>query len=293
MHDVSFISFSFSLRSSAAALASGALISTFLTAAPARAEDDAEKRACVVAFEKAQVLRKSGALGAAKVQLELCTRPVCPQLVREECTQWTTELARVTPSLLLAARDPTGRDVAHARVTVDEIPLANALEGKAITLDPGRHAIRVEASGMLPVVESVVMREGERDRPLTVIMQPVPPKRSTTAEAPRADRPPPILAYSLAGAGAAALGAAIILDLSAASDLRKMRETCAPWCSESDVDAAKQKHYAALALGGAGIAAAGAGVFLLVTRAKAAPERTGFQLVPGARGASVSWRARF
>jgi hypothetical protein len=82
----------------------------------------------------------------------------------------------------------------------------------------------------------------------------------------------PILGFSLLGVGAAALGLATYFEVLQLNNYSTLKSTCSPEgnCTEAQVNAiSNQRLYAGVSLG-VGIAAAGAGVVLLLTRHRAA-----------------------
>jgi hypothetical protein len=269
---------------------------SMLAASDADAQQSAapnDKQACVDAFESAQAMRQEGKLSASRARLATCVRPTCPALVREECARYTDEVVRATPSIVIAARDAQGRDIAGASLLVDGASIADGLGGRPLELDPGVHQLRVEATGMTMAEQRIVMREGDRGRPVTIVMQASEASSPAPATAPTS-RPAPILAYTLLGVGAAAMGTGLVLDLSVDSDVKHLRTSCAPHCSQDDVDGAKTRYYTAIALGGVGLAAASVGAILLFTRPKdSVGSETGFSIGPSPRGANVSWHAQF
>src|SRR5262249_42485296 len=121
----------------------------------------------VSAYEKAQQLRGEAKLRAARDQLLVCSRPECPALVRQDCSQWMGEVQHALPSVVIAARDGTGHDVLAVRVSIDGVVVTETLDGKPIAVDPGPHKFKYETAGSAPIEEQVLVREGERNRPLT------------------------------------------------------------------------------------------------------------------------------
>lgn len=235
----------------AAAVATPSLAQVKAADGPASSQE--EKRACAEASERAQELRSVGKLLAARERLLVCARSSCPGVVRKDCSDWLSEVERVTPSLVPTARDAAGHDVTSARVIVDGVTLTSGLDGRAIPVDPGRHTLRVEAASGTAQSELLV-REGERGRVVSMVLEgstPVPGPAAATApvptlpissghEAPRR-RGPPVVAYGLGGLGIVALGSFAFFGLTGQGDVDHLRTTCAPGCAQDDVDAAKTK----------------------------------------------------
>ncbi len=253
-----------------------ALAALTLGSASARAD---EKQACLSAFEKAQQLRLEVKLRAAREQLLYCSRPECPLLVRQDCSQWVTEVTSSLPSVVIAGRDANGNDVINVRVWIDGTVAADQLDGKPIILDPGLHKFKYETVGTGPIEEQVLVREGERNRPLTVKFSALNAEKKNNGdhdtgidETPEKSGPP-ILAYTILGLGVVGLGAALYFDLKANSDAQGLRQSCAPNCKQEAVDDVERKYtFAGVSLG-VGIVGVGVGTVLLLTH-RTGPAKT-------------------
>lgn len=238
-----------------------------LLAAPAASADGREQ--CVAASEKAQQLRNAGKLSEARDQLAICGRAECPKIVAQDCTQWMSEVLGILPSVVPGAKDRRGRDLIDVKVSVDGKVMTGALDGKPIAVDPGVHTFKFETKGAPPAEEKVVVRQGEKNRILTVTLavgEEAPPAKkpgpidvgneSDRREEPRSSAPP-IAPFVVGGLGVVALGAALYLALDANSDVQKLREECAPRCNQADVDDIDQRRVIA------GVTAAGGGALLI------------------------------
>ncbi|WP_437518023.1 hypothetical protein [Sorangium sp. So ce1099] len=139
-----------------------------LVGADARAQPS--KRACAAAYERAQGLRRDGKLIAAREALIACSQPTCPAAAVADCGPWLAEVEKSLPSVVIAARDAGGRERLDVRVLVDGRLLAAALDGKALPVDPGPHTFRYEPAGGPAVEERVLIREGEKNRAITVFL---------------------------------------------------------------------------------------------------------------------------
>jgi len=58
-----------------------------------------------------------------------CSNPACPAVVKRDCDQWLTEMDASLPSVVVAARDATGRDLVDVRVTIDGTVLTQSWDG--------------------------------------------------------------------------------------------------------------------------------------------------------------------
>jgi hypothetical protein len=163
-------------RTVAAPLLAVALVA--LAAGGARAEEP--KVACIAAADRGQELRDEGKYGAAREAFVTCARDVCPALVAKSCMRWLGELDAALPTVVVAARDAEGRDVAAATVLVDGAVVAEGIDGLPLAIDPGEHVVRVERAGGPPAEVHVVVRAGEKGRSIAVTLAsfapaPVPP----------------------------------------------------------------------------------------------------------------------
>jgi hypothetical protein len=248
------------------------LVALAWTAAGEAHVDEDTKLQCVSASEEAQQLRNAGKLSEARERFSFCNRAECPQVVQQDCAEWMREVLEMLPSVVPAARDRNGRDLVDVTLSIDGKVVTSALDGKAIELDPGVHVLRFETKDAPPVEEQVVVRQGEKNRMVTVTFdftagptEPMSEKKTRSA---------PLVAYVAGGAGVLLLGAALYIGLDASADARHLRSTCAPRCEQSQVDDVEERYVIGGVTAGLGAAALLAGAILL------------FSHPSGARGAS-------
>jgi hypothetical protein len=129
---------------------------------------------CLTAAETSLALRNQRRLREARAQLLVCSAPSCPADVRTECIRRVTELNQAIPTVVFEAKDPAGNDLSDVKVTMDGQPLADRLDGPALTIDPGVHVFVFEAPGQPPVQKKFVIREGDRERRERVTLGSVP-----------------------------------------------------------------------------------------------------------------------
>ena len=265
------------MRSRRAALFAASVVYCVTTSA-ARADD---KQVCLNAFDSAQQLRIDGKLRLAREQLASCARTECPPLVRQDCGRWLNEVMGSLPSVVVGARDGRGRDLLAVRVSIDGAVVSEALDGKPILVDPGAHKFRFETPGSAAVDEHLLIRAGEKNRVLTVDFAPRPVVSPTSSRrvdpVPRASEAvvkttPPIPAYVVGGVGVLALGAALFLDLNGHADASSLRATCAPNCTQSDVDGVQVKYIVAGISLGVGVVALGVATYLFLSHSRDAPK---------------------
>ena len=246
------------------------------TAPPARAEGPALD--CPSSSEEGQRLRDKNKYSDARAMFRACSQPTCPAIVRKDCSKWLVEIDETQPSIVIAAQDATGADLASVKVLVDDHQVASKVDGSPIAVDPGEHTLRVEAPGHAPVTQRLILRVSERNRLVRVVFQdgpkaptPVGPPRPATEAPSRTTEPSssgtPVLAIVLTGVGIVALGSFGYFGLTSKSDLSKLRSDCAPFCDQSQLDDVKSRMLIADVSLGVGIVALGVAAVLFVTHA--------------------------
>jgi hypothetical protein len=152
---------------------------------------DPTKQECAAANENAQDLRTAGKLGEARAALAVCTAASCPGPIREDCAHRLDDVVAAQPTVVFDAKSASGQDLTAVRVTMDDTPFLQSLDGVARPIDPGRHHFVFEASGFHRNAAMVLVREGERDRRIRLILKPeaVPGQQPETTSAPFFDPP--------------------------------------------------------------------------------------------------------
>jgi len=270
-------------RALAVALAWGAAIAPH----EARAASESE---CIHAAEAAQLDRQAGRLTSALDRLAICASEECPLVVRKDCVSWLGDVEQTIPSLVVRASDARGSDVVGVRVAIDGRVVRERLDGRAIAVDPGPHEVRFQARGTAPVVQRVLVSEGEKARELVAHFQvPLtvegdleqPPARTSNLQA--------IAGWSLVGLGAAGIVTFGVLELLAQSEYQSLRNGCGTTrsCTDPQTSPTQTKFDAAkvaLVVGGVGIAI---GVPLLVFRSGPDAPRAAITAVSDEHGAGV------
>jgi hypothetical protein len=184
-----------------------------LVAAPSARADGPSKSECAAANETAQDLRGTGKLREARQKLAICTADNCPGPIREDCAQRLKELESAVPTIMIEAVDAVGHDLTSVRVVMDGQDLVQQLGGTAIEVDPGEHRFVFDAAGFQRTSETFIVREGEHNRNLRVVLQSAasPPVAGTDGEPQR------WLGLGLGGAGVAGLIVGTVFGLVAES----------------------------------------------------------------------------
>jgi hypothetical protein len=267
---------------------------------------------CAPAYEGAQLLRQRGKLVEARDAALACARATCPEIARKDCATWVAEIERATPTVIVIAREAGGGGEARVRVLVDRAVRAEAGSGRAFALDPGGHVFRVERDGDPPIEQTITIVQGEHDRPLRFNLR---PRATSSPEVEPASGAAHARVESAGGAGRASvtyvpaaivsgaaalsLGAATWLGLSGRSDLSHLRATCAPGCSDAQVDPVRARLLASDVTLAAGLVGTAIAIYLWVrppaTAATAAAANNGFrvEIAPLRLGGALTLRRAF
>lgn len=276
-------------------------IGVVLVAGTARAED---ARACIAASDGGQKLRDDHKLAAARERFTACARESCPALIRKTCQDWLAQVAAEQPTIVLGVRDGGGHDLIRVRVSIDGAVVATTLDGSPLRVDPGQHVLRFEADGFVPAEQTVLARQGETDREITVQLAPAPgapgstppvsavatpsgavkPDTGGTASPPHESRTLNTTGWVLGGAGLVGLGVGAVFGVVALLDNDSAHCNAAKECLPGPLSEARTAAVGAdigLIAGGALLAS---GVTLvLVTSKKSGDGRVGgVQITPTA-----------
>jgi len=276
-----------------------------LHAGPAEAQAPNAKLACLKASDSAQQLRAAGKLVAARDALKSCVLDECPSVVREACSQWMGEVTASLPTIVVGARDADGKDIVDLKVSIDGAVVTEHLGGRALPIDPGRHKMHYETPSGAIVDEEILVREGEKNRELTVVF-PGAPKApgapgSGGTEAPRggggreASTGNTVIGTILAAVGAAGLGTALYLDLSTTSDVNALKAGCGKTgtCSASQVSSDELGYDLAGVSLGVGIVAVGIATYVFIAHPFGTPtpatQSHAFRIVPVPHGSGFAF----
>jgi hypothetical protein len=271
------------------------ILAGLVASSPVLARAD-QTDSCIEASVRGQELRDQGKLVAARKALLACGSNNCPRLLRTECAGWLADVEARTPSIVIGATDEAGHDTAEVKVTLDGAPFLARLEGQAVPIDPGVHMLRFEHAASPPLEQTVILREGERRRAITVRF-PSPVALEHT------DPPPPpaastdsgrTIAVAVLGGVVVASGLTVTLSgLGATNGAEALRSTCAPTCAPSAVDAVRRKQIGANVALGVGVLAAGGVAALVFTWPSSAPAKPSVAVRPVEGGAIAGLSLRF
>jgi len=164
---------------------------------------------------------------AAKREALACAQQNCPQEVSKHCSQWLDELTGALPSIIVTAKTGAGEDVVRAVLSIDAKQVAEVLDGRPISLDPGPHRIAV-AIGKRVATQDIVVIQGQQNRVIQLVVQlgPATPPSGPEPTGPVTTQPDeggisPLVWIGFGVAGAATIVGAITggISLSKAAEL--------------------------------------------------------------------------
>jgi hypothetical protein len=204
------------------------------------------------------------------------------------------------PSFVFLAKT-VNSDLTNVRVLVDGDVVAEKLDGRAISVNPGVHLVRFEAKGYPVVERQLVATEGKQLRPITVQFE-EQREISTTASKPARAEPVAEEASSshtaswiLGGLGGACLGGFAYFGLTATSDYNALKDTCGQTssCTQDQVDGFESKAVVADVLLGVGLASLSAAAVVWVLSDGAQERSSLLMITPQSAGATIALRRRF
>ena len=256
------------------------------------ASSQGTKNECVTEAYQGQRLRDAGDLAAARAVLRRCVAATCPAMVVNDCSTWLAQVEARIPTVVLAAHDPSGRDLLHVRVMVDDRLMATELDGISVAVNPGPHRFLFTGDSGAVGEASIIAHEGEKDRIVSATLAPAhldAGARSHEAGVSRA-------ALIVGGVGVAAIGTFAGFGIVGESERTTLENGCATThsCSAAAVDSAQTKLIVADVSLGVGVLALASAAYLWFThRAASAPTSPPIALSPSARGVTALFSGSF
>jgi hypothetical protein len=207
---------------------------------------------CVMAYEQAQQNQRARRLLQSRADLQLCQR-VCPSMLTLDCDRWLGEVTGAIPTVILYAVDQQGRSLSAVRVLVDGAPLVESLDGAQVEVDPGEHTFTFEGRRGGRTETRVTVSSSERAQTISVRLD---------EAAVGALRSPPTATWVLGGVAAGALTLGGVLAIKGHVDRSDLEESCAPNCSDDEVDTVRTEWAMAGVAAGVGAAAAIAAIVI-------------------------------
>ncbi len=203
----------------------------------------ADAKTCADSFDKGQALRRENKLRAARETLLECSTQACPSMMMKDCSDLLVEIEQSMPSIVVTAKDASGMDAIAVKVIADGVVLATSLDGKALVLDPGVHAMRFEMTGATPIERQVVVHEGQKAQPVEITLDANPPKprpgdpTQTPTQGGEQVPPPESRSSSmkwaglgLMGVGVVSVGLGSVFGLVAGGKWSDAKDQCGPGC---------------------------------------------------------------
>jgi hypothetical protein len=190
--------------------------------------------------------------------------------------------ARVARIELRLPADAPG-DVA---VTLDKKPVPAALIGVPTPVDPGDHHLVARAKGRVTYEVELTLSEGSRQTVRIALPEPTPLPPGQSSKSVRwgaSSRRPSTLTVALLTGGAIAIAAGTVTGVAALSHKSSLDSECKPGCPakmSSDLDSYRMDRTLSYVSFGIGIAAAGAGTYLLFHRSESGTQ-LGALVMPG------------
>jgi hypothetical protein len=257
---------------------------------------------CIAAADEGQKLRDDGKLTAARDKFIMCAAKACPGAVAKQCSQWLIEAEHDTPTVTFRAIDEHGKETLAVRVLIDGAAVAQSIDARALSVDPGEHAVRFELASGQAVEDKVLVRPGEKNKMIELSFQPKAPPPAAKPVAPLAPEAPagggggfhvPTLGWVGLGVGVAGGVMTVLFAISANNAESDLRSRCAPSCDPSEKSSIDTK--IVLANVGLGIGVVGLGLAVVTTvlantgpkappktaAASARPVRLGVDVAPG------------
>ncbi|MFO0565877.1 MAG: hypothetical protein U0263_09450 [Polyangiaceae bacterium] len=256
-----------------------ALLGLLTVGVPALADTKAE---CAKAYESSQEQRSSGKLRAARESLVTCSQAGCPNFIKKDCAKWLSEVEGSIPTVVFSAKAGNA-DLTDVKVSLGDQTLAESLDGKAVSIDPGTHTFVFESEKYGKRELKFVVKEGQKAQSVEISFEAAGggkkdvPTEGGTPETPsgggdsgvKVDSSEPggkkTLGFVLLGVGAVGVGGFAFFGLTGKSDEKKLDCADSKTCTDSDLDPIKKKYlYADISLG-VGLVSLGVGTYLLAT----------------------------
>jgi hypothetical protein len=90
--------------------------------------------------------------------------------VQKDCLSWLDSVEQGVPTVVVSAKDPSGKDLFDVKVTADGQPLTTKLAGDALPMNPGPHAFHFELADGTVLDQQVLVREGVKNQNITVVL---------------------------------------------------------------------------------------------------------------------------
>ena len=218
-----------------------------------------------------------------RVPLDAAAPEAFQRAVADATTEVEAVRARVARlELRLPADAPPGSEV-----TLDGRPVPPALLGVPKPVNPGTHRLSARAAGRAPYATEVTLPEGGRQTIEISLETAVAPRAPAAPPSAKRHRASPLSIVLLSGGGLA-IAAGVVTGISAMSHKSSLDAACSPGCPSNmstELSAFRRDRALSFVGFGLGLAAAGAGAFLLFHEGSSG-NQVGARVLPG--GAAVA-----
>jgi len=159
--------------------------------AKAKASGAKDRRVvCESAYERAKEHLQNAQLIEAKALLEKCVSDSCDGFLQKACTILHTQLERDVPSVVPLVMDEKGAPLALVEVRMDGALLTSKLDGLSVSVDPGKHEFSFSTDTGVFATRKVMILQGQRNRPISVLLPSASRKTRATATAVASQKAP-------------------------------------------------------------------------------------------------------
>jgi hypothetical protein len=210
-----------------------------------------DERSCAAAYQSAQEREQAGHLREAKELLQTCAKSTCGSFLRHACTTRFAQVDSDIPSVIPVVTDEGGAPHVDVEVRVDGEVVTSQLDGHALPVDPGLHEFTFANGGKVFATQKIMVVQGQRNRPVSAALR---TGRRAAPPRPAVNKVDVATAEKATGTKAApeheAAGVAAVAT----------EEASAPEATSGK----KGPSVATWVLGGAGVAAIGAGATMIL-----------------------------
>lgn len=152
------------------ALVLASLIGLLLALSSAASAAQPSVEQCLEASDLSLELEMQEKLLATRDALRICASLGCPHEVRDECARRIELVEQNIPEVFGEVVDVAGRVRHDALITIDgRAPAVTAQD--VIELEPGTHTLTAEATGALPMTQSVTVKAREKNRRVRFVLR--------------------------------------------------------------------------------------------------------------------------
>jgi hypothetical protein len=210
---------------------------------------DESKQLCSSAYELAQVSMREGKLLEAQKDLIYCGSSKCPNVMHRDCERWLSDVNVSIPTVVFQLETSSGPTPVTATVLIDGGD-SMSINGRALSVNPGRHDVTFSAPGLRTTSKSFVFSEGEKLRHEVVVLDPIPAAsrdRNDVRPKPAArpeQRPGVRVTFPIVSASTAAVVGSVgtvYFGMTARAGDHDLA-ACAPTCSRGSVNRVKRNY---------------------------------------------------